>query len=231
MPTKPILIDIDNTLFDGYYMFKAIENELKAGIFSPAAYTEVQKTLIHYRDGKLSYVEMVKKVMEQYAKNHAGKTIEEILKVNFDFAVQTSQQVRPFFRDLLATSCRTSIVLVTSEPQTIAVPLAKALDVHSAVSSPLSGSMASNQFVLSGEIHALITPEEKVAATQQAGILPSDIHAAFGDSISDAGILGLAKHAYVVSPSAELRSLAAQHRWTILDDDARLSAKDRRILT
>lgn len=233
MTNRYILVDIDNTLFDGYYMFRAIKNELETGIFSPAIYEEMQQTLTYHSNGKLSYTEMGYKCMDLYATAHADKPIDDILKVNFAFATSEAKNVRPFFRDLLsAAGNRANVVLVTSEPQTIASPLARALGVHSAVSSSLAGTFNdARQFILSGEIHTLMAPEEKVEAIKKADIPLGSIHAAFGDSISDADIIKLAKHPYAVEPSPDLRAIAVKNKWAILNGDAKFTNNDRRRLT
>jgi phosphoserine phosphatase len=57
------------------------------------------------------------------------------------------------------------------------------------------------------------TDQGKVASLARVGIASPD--AVFGNSIHDAAMLAVARHAFPVNPSAELARFSAQHGWAI----------------
>jgi phosphoserine phosphatase len=57
------------------------------------------------------------------------------------------------------------------------------------------------------------TDEGKVASLVRVGVTSPD--AVFGNSVHDAAMLSIARHAFPVNPSAELANFSAQHGWPL----------------
>lgn len=57
------------------------------------------------------------------------------------------------------------------------------------------------------------TGEAKASVIRE--VIKRRVDAAFGNSIHDAAMMGVAKHAYAVNPNSDLESLAGQKGWTV----------------
>ncbi|MFV0484654.1 MAG: HAD family hydrolase [Candidatus Saccharimonadales bacterium] len=216
MSKRVYLCDIDNTLIDGWFAFAAFEYEVEKGILKPDTLQNIQNVLHFYRSGQLSYAEMLHKTLRIYACALKGKNLQEVFNADYEFACCEPQNIRPFFRDLLThlSPENTDFFLVSTEPSQMAKALALTIDADE-IGSEMAVDDDSN---FTGDINILVTPEAKLAAIEAKGISLSSIYAAFGDSKSDEGMLAAAKHAFAVCPSPELRAIAEERGWNIIDE-------------
>ena len=67
--------------------------------------------------------------------------------------------------------------------------------------------------LITEELLDIPTDEGKVQSLARVGIPEPD--AVFGNSIHDAAMLGVAKHPFVVNPTAELTEIAAVQGWPV----------------
>ena len=62
-------------------------------------------------------------------------------------------------------------------------------------------------------------PTDEGKATAVRDIVRKEIDAAFGNSVHDAAMLEMARHAFAVNPNPDLADLAKRNRWTIYSPD------------
>jgi phosphoserine phosphatase len=67
--------------------------------------------------------------------------------------------------------------------------------------------------VATDQLRDVPTDEGKVASLARVGVTTPD--AVFGNSVHDAAMLSIARHAFPVNPSAELASLSAEQGWPV----------------
>ena len=63
--------------------------------------------------------------------------------------------------------------------------------------------------------HLLAVPTDEGKAAAIRGSVPAPPDAVFGNSVHDVGMLELAKRAFAINPTEELKTIAAQRGWTI----------------
>ncbi len=214
------LIDIDNTLFPYFVMERMMQHLLKVGILGVNAYDQCLALLAAYKAGQIEYIKMGNAVMSLIAMSLGGQFQKTVTSTCLKFAYEEIRNTRPVFKGFVPAALNHNIktILVTSEPQPMASAFARALGAHSAIGSEMS---IDSKGRYAGEILTLIAPEDKGIAVRRA--LPAEtsrIVMGFGDEITDLSILEPAKHAFAICPKPELRVIAKECGWTILDADA-----------
>ena len=219
-----ILIDIDNCIVPDFYGLTILKNHANVGLIPPSVLDEILSLIATYKSGKLAYVDLIAKWNEIWATSLTGISIKQLKDTDRDINQQEAKRIRPFFKGLLGTlipRTDTKIILVTGEPTPVAQSFAAAINIQDIIGTELG--IDQNNCLTGKVTKGLFDPQDKVDAIFATGIQPDQILAAFGDSISDAGMLKLAKHPFCVCPSQELKALGRTNNWHIIDETAQFS--------
>ncbi len=225
-----LLIDIDHTLFPYFFAQKLMQSQVEKGLIDAHVYDSILSLLDEYKSKKRPYISTINRWNEIWVNALIGKNLKQIQATNRTISEKLKTDIRPFFKDLLAATkpiASIKTLLVTSEPENVAEVLASVIGADGAIGTYIQ---TDDHDIITGDIRVLTQPEDKPKAILARGIKKDQILAAFGDSISDLGILEMAKHPFCVNPNNELRQIVEPRNWIILDDQASFSDYSHLIL-
>lgn len=202
--------DCDGTLWAGDSGEGFFDWELKENLVSDEVVRWARSRYADYKAGKVSEDDMC----GEMATMHRGLTEAEVQRAADRFFEQNFvSQIFPEMQDLVhrlqAASCDVWAVSSTNDwviragMRHFGIPQEKTLGAAVRV---VDG-------VITGQLVRVPSGEGKPEALHEvAGRAPD---AAFGNSIWDAAMLGVARHAFVVNPTVELEKIAGQRRWPV----------------
>ena len=211
------LLDIDNSLREGYILFPLISEMEKSGLIKNGTDKVVKSTAASYKSGSLTYEQFAARVLNDWAQGLRGTSFEEAYSISTEHIARTQDQYFPYARPLLNVLKPThDIYLVTGEPDFVAKAVQEDLNV--------TGQLASKFQVQGGRFTGIVENPLASRGDKLAVLSPilnqySFKHSfALGDSPGDIEMLGATEYPHVVNAKEELIIIAAKHNWHVVND-------------
>ncbi len=209
-PPAIAVFDCDGTLWaeDAGYGFMVWS--LEQGLVSRNATDWIDSRYRLYRTGDVSEAAMCGEMVQVYA----GLREAEIRKAAAEyFDTYIRDHIFPEIKELVARlhDAKTELWAVSSTNNWV---IEQGLeDFGIPFDRVLSARVRVKDGIITSELIDVPTGEGKAEALLRAGIPTPD--AVFGNSVHDAAMLAMAKHAYPINPSPELLEVAAQRGWPV----------------
>lgn len=130
------LIDVDNTLYDGYIILSLTEQLKQEGLLNPGAKERIDASLILHHNGTLDYETFAELALIYWAAGLAGKKESDITKFTQTFLLTEGDKFFPETRPLLDCLKQThDIYLVTAEPDFVSSLVQQQLGLQGHVST------------------------------------------------------------------------------------------------
>lgn len=217
MSHRAALLDLDQTLYDGFAFMDVMHDQERRGIITPDEKSQMDASFQDYVEGRSGYVETVAALVGQEAAALKGQDFDIPFEAAKDYFAHNRRRCFPPFGYELVGQLGLrgyEVYLVTSEPDFIAEAAMAELGAHSYISS--NYEMKAGRYT--GKVEQMLANgQDKVAAIQAA--LPDfdpDTAVALGDSEADVAMLSLVKHAFCINPSAKMREVAAERGWPVV---------------
>ena len=129
------------------------------------------------------------------------------------FASRFAERIFPEMRSLVETLKKrgAEIWVVSSTNNWVIEEGVRGFDIPS--NHVISARVAVVDGVVTSKLVDVPTGEGKAQSLVRAGVTAPDV--VFGNSIHDAAMLGIARQAYPVNPTAALKEIAAKQGWTV----------------
>ena len=208
------VFDCDDTLWKGDsgkgFMDWEIENKIvsdKVAAWARVRYAE-------YVQGKVSEEDMCGEMVAW----HKGTEIAVLEDAGERYFVErVEKQVFPEMQELVAR-------LINAGCDVWAVSSTNEWVIRAGVSRygiradhVLAVSLESKNGIATEKLIRVPTGEGKAVAVRQ--FIGGQVDMVFGNSVHDAAMLGLARHAYAVNPNPDLKRIAQERGWTIYEPD------------
>ncbi len=212
LATKPkiAVFDCDGTMWSGDAGYGFMVWSMEAGLVSRNASDWIDSQYRLYRAGEVSEAEMCAEMVQIYD----GLREDEMRHAAAEyFRGHIEMNIFPEIRSLLErlNADGVEIWAVSSTNNWVVEEGVKRFNI------PASRVLAARALVKDGvatsELLDVPTDEAKAKALVRAGVPHPD--AVFGNSIHDAAMLEIARHAFPVNPTPALEALAASRGWTV----------------
>lgn len=212
------LFDLDSTLLEGDCELIWCDYLLKYGIVEKPFMRQVKRYCVEYEIGVLDYIEFERYILSPVAEMSPAR-VQEILN---EYLGEIRTLLRPRMLGVLQQHQAQghTLVLATASNSFVARPIASLLNIQHVVCTECevvdgvpNGKVIGNPAFRSGKVERV---KEWVEA-HQASLSGSW---GYSDSHNDVPILSMVEHAVAVSPDAQLRRIAEQNGWEILDGRA-----------
>lgn len=210
------VFDADGTLLEGSIVERAYWELIERKIFEPSEETieNLQRLRTNPRDW--SYIGPL---VESYAEQKKGKSVKTIQRVAEEFAeIDAPKVYREMQREIEQRRAEEYAVLamISGSPDVFVRALARRLGFDIAVGSHIRSK--------AGVYHPHRPGQSKdrdkhIYASGIVRRLGSGafVASAYGDTMSDLSVLEIAKEPVAVNPASELREIALERRWRIVD--------------
>ncbi|MGO9338212.1 MAG: HAD family hydrolase [Terracidiphilus sp.] len=205
---KVAVFDCDGTMWSGDSGYGFMVWSLEQGLVSRSTSDWIDTRYRGYLAGRVSELEMCGEMVQIYAglrdrelRAAAAQYVQEFVRPRIFPEIDSVIAIlRQAGVELWAVSS-TNIWVVAEGVRAFGIPEERVLAAKVRV---IDGKITS-------EILAVPTDEGKAEALRQAGLSAPD--AVFGNSIHDLAMLEMARCAFPVNPSPELKQAAAKHGW------------------
>ncbi|MFA6427594.1 MAG: HAD-IB family hydrolase [Candidatus Magasanikbacteria bacterium] len=207
-------IDIDNTLYRGYSQQDFVKELMKKKKISRMSVIKIFFYLLQEKCGLLSHKNLMIKALG-FTKNWKERDLTELATDFFDTHIQKKIETHmlPVIKDHQE---RGHSIFLVSE---VIEPLAKHFKNYFEARDMRCTIVQKKEGIFTGAITRLCWHEEKAIQVRNLakkhGIDLKKSYV-YGDSISDAPMLELAKNPTVVNPDKKLKELAIQKKWDFL---------------
>jgi HAD superfamily hydrolase (TIGR01490 family) len=207
-------IDIDNTLYRGYSQQDFVKELMKKKKISRMSVIKIFFYLLQEKCGLLSHKNLMIKALG-FTKNWKERDLTELATDFFDTHIQKKIETHmlPVIKDHQE---RGHSIFLVSE---VIEPLAKHFKNYFEARDMRCTIVQKKEGIFTGAIARLCWHEEKAIQVRNLakkhGIDLKKSYV-YGDSISDAPMLELAKNPTVVNPDKKLKELAIQKKWDFL---------------
>lgn len=207
---KVAVFDCDGTLWSGDAGADFFYWEIEQGLIPEHIATWAIRRYHDYKAGKVDEETMCGEMVTI----HGGINEEELKKAAADFfAEHVSQRTFPEMQELThslaALGCKlwavssTNNWVVTEGARRFGIPEENVI----AASVHIENGCASDRLL------RVPTGEGKAVAIRE--VIKHPVDTAFGNSVHDAAMLAVARHAFAINPNPDLETLAKTNRWTI----------------
>lgn len=226
-----VLLDVDNTLYDDFTIFEFTNHLFKKGLITQEANDQVFADKKLYEDKEINYHQFAEDVVAHFYKGLTNRTQEEVQEAGKEFLGKYQEGLMPFTRELIEIMCRQGkLIVVSGAPIEAFLPLADTLSLPRQNLHLLEGSI--NNGIYTGQVKVnMALEEEKQKVVQQitmAGFAKGNSFA-FGDSTGDLPILESVSNPFAFEPNSELRKIADERGWPIVDRNDIITKVQRRI--
>ena len=202
--------DCDGTLWAGDAGEGFFDWELDQNLLSDPIVRWARLRYAAYRDGRVSEEQMCGEMVTM----HRGLTEAEVQSAAIRYFEEFC--VRDIFPEMQDLVCRLrdagcDVWAVSSTNQWVI----QAAMLHFGI--PEDRILAAAARIVDGKItdHLLRVPTGEGKPKAIYGAIRRAPDAAFGNSIWDVQMLGVARHAFAINPTAQLEQIAKQRRWTV----------------
>jgi phosphoserine phosphatase len=204
------VFDCDGTLWTGDAGYGFMVWSLESGLISRNATDWIDSQYRLYRRGDVSEAEMCGEMVQVYA----GLREDELRKATAEyFHTKIEAHIFPEMRDLVAqlraggaeiwAVSSTNNWLIEEGVREFGIPADRVLAARVRVKDGL----------ITSELLDVPTDEGKALSLQRVGVSSPD--AVFGNSVHDAAMLAIAKHAFPVNASPSLLQIAGDKGWPV----------------
>jgi phosphoserine phosphatase len=204
------VFDCDGTLWSGDAGSGFMDWSIEQGLVSRSASDWIDARYRGYRNGTVSELTICGEMVQLYA----GLREQEIrTAVEEYFRTQIEQGIFPEIKELMTTLQQngTEVWAVSSTNNWIIEEGMKRFSIPP--ERILSARVKVQNGTVTSELIDVPTDEGKASSLERAGLPNPD--AVFGNSIHDAAMLEIARHAFPVNPTTELQELAAEKGWPV----------------
>lgn len=210
------VFDADGTLLAGSIVERAYWELIERGIFEPNDKTIAQLNGLRHNHGSWEYIGPL---IDSYIEQKRGKSVKDIWRIADELAEIDQGNIFSEMRNEIArrqAEENAVLAMISGSPDVFVRALAKRLGFTFATGS---------KFHKKGDIyHPYKVPEARdrnkhnyaMGMVKQLGS-GAFIASAYGDSMGDLSVLQIAKEPCAVNPIDELRTIALEHRWRIID--------------
>ena len=212
------VFDCDGTLWDGDAGLGFMTWSMEAGLLSRDASGWIDARHRLYRQGEVSELTICGEMVQVYA----GLRDDELRRAAARyFAAHVEAQIFPEMQTLVGDlrAAGTDIWAVSSTNNWVVEEGAQRFGIGS--ERVMAARVRVHDGLITSDLIDVPTDEGKAEALRRAGIPNPD--AVFGNSIHDAAMLEIARHAFPVNPSAALAQMAAQRGWKVFYPEAVLA--------
>ena len=207
------VFDCDGTLWENNSGEDFLNWSMQNGLVSEAMAQHMRARYADYKDGRVGEVEMCGEMVTMYA----GRTVTEM-----------EAAARTFFDEIVAPNLFTEFLELTQRLKEHGCELWSVSSTNGWViregarrfgipaAHVLAGEADCTDGIVSERLTRMPSGEGKAVALREF-VAPKhrEIAAVFGNSIHDAAMLRLAKHAFAVNPNPDLERMARENSWTI----------------
>lgn len=207
---RTAVFDCDGTLWNGDAGLGFMNWSMEAGLLSRNASDWIDARHRLYRQDQVSEADICGEMVQVYA----GLRDEELRRAAARyFAQQVESQIFPEMQALVADlrAGGTEIWAVSSTNNWVIEEGVRRFGIPP--ERVLAAAVHVHDGLISSDLIHVPTGEGKAEALRRAALPHPD--AVFGNSIHDAAMLEIARHAFPVNPTPALAEIAAQRRWTV----------------
>lgn len=212
-----VLVDIDNTIYNGYIVLDIIESQNRLGLLSNQGYDLMLKGAEKYKEKRVKYEVFAKQLLLDWAEGLKGISYQ-LAKEHATAFLADSARFHPYSKKLKTFLPTYDIYLVTGEPEFIAEPVRYIVQVDGVLATTFE--LNTNGVFTGGVSDYLAHRDEK--RDRLSAIMMGYNRAntfAFGDSDADIEMLKLVVHPVCVSPKGLLLEHAEKYEWIICNPD------------
>jgi phosphoserine phosphatase len=214
-----VVFDCDGTLWKGDAGSGFMDWSIEQGLISRSAIDWIDARYRGYQSGTVSELAICGEMVQLYS----GLQEQEIRTAAAKyFHKRIEPGIFPEMKDLITVLQKsgTEIWAVSSTNNWVIEEGVKQFGIPA--ERVLAACVKTRNGVITAELIDVPTDEGKATSLKRVGLSNPD--AVFGNSIHDAAMLQIAKHAFPVNPTAALQDLAAENGWPIYFPAACLSA-------
>lgn len=209
------VFDCDGTLWQNNSGEDFLEWSMQHGMVSDAVVTSMRKRYADYKEGRVSEEVMCGEMTTMYA----GLKVSDLEAAAKNFYAEV---VRPnLFADMLQLTRKLAeygceLWAVSSTNEWVVREGMREFGIIS--THVLAAAAACMNGVVTDKLKLMPSGEGKAIALRDIVLPRHDnrkLDAVFGNSIHDAAMLRMAKHAFAVNPNPDLAELAKEHRWKV----------------
>ena len=216
MTNKIAVFDVDQTLVRGYYILKLADALESLGLFAYTASVGMEKAMSDYRNGRIQYPTVAKRIGVYFAKGIKGQSVDNVKEVGAKY-IRDHRAEKFGFTDKLVEMMREKghgIITVSGSPIEIISPFSEDIGADKVFAS----TSCTNEGVYTGETERDFSrstkkylikkyiSENNIDASQSAG---------FGDKKTDSGFIGLLGYPVAINPDQEMEEEASKNGWLI----------------
>jgi phosphoserine phosphatase len=204
------IFDCDGTLWNGDAGIGFLNWSVEAGLLSRNASDWIDARHRLYRQDQVSELDICGEMVQVYASLRDEELHRAAARY---FAQQVESQIFPEMQALVADlrAAGTDIWAVSSTNNWVIEEGVRRFDI--APNRVLAARVRVHEGLITSDLVEVPTDEGKAEALRRAGLPHPD--AVFGNSIHDAAMLSIARHAFPVNPTPALVEMAAQRGWTV----------------
>ncbi len=215
------VFDVDGTIVEGFLIYNFATSLRKNNLFDKLCYDEMMRSISLFKEGKIEYFSFASRILDLYARGIAHQRVDNINKAADIWSDNII--VYNYIKKVVPLLSNTRIVLLTASPLEIVNTLRKFIPIDDIVSSLLE----TIDGIYSGKIILNLTEKgrklEELEKLQISNVLQSN-SIGFGNTEHDIEFLEKVKTPVAVFPTKNLRKIATENKWDIIDDD--LAFKD-----
>ncbi len=204
------VFDCDGTLWDGDAGEKFFYWEIQRGLLAPEVVAWAKPRYADYKAGKVGEVEMCGEMVTIH-KGIPEAVLEKAAREFFD--EQIAPLIFPEMRELTHGLAQSGCELwaVSSTNDWVVREGAGRFGIPQ--NRILAACVECNDGCATDRLIRVPTDELKVVAIRD--VIGREVDAVFGNSMHDAAMLEIARHAFAVNPNPDLEELATQRGWTV----------------
>jgi phosphoserine phosphatase len=207
---RTAIFDCDGTLWNGDAGLGFMNWSMEAGLLSRNASDWIDARHRLYRQEKVSELEICGEMVQVYASLREEELRRAATRY---FAQQVEAQIFPEMQDLVAElrAAGADIWAVSSTNNWVIEEGVRRFGI--ATDRVLAARVRVHDGLITSDLIDVPTDEGKAESLRRAGLPHPD--AVFGNSIHDAAMLEIARHAFPVNPTPALAEIAAQRGWAV----------------
>ncbi len=208
------VFDCDDTLWKGDSGKGFMDWEIENKIVSDKVAALARVRYAEYVQGKVSEEDMCGEMVAW----HGGLKVATLEEAGERYVVEMIEkrifpEMQELVARLLSTGC--DIWAVSSTNEWVIRAGVKRYGIRA--DHVLAVSIESENGIATEKLIRVPTGEGKAVAVRQ--FIGEQVDMVFGNSVHDAAMLGLARHAYAINPNPDLKRIAQERGWTIYEPD------------
>lgn len=230
---KVALFDIDNTLYNGFFLFEAVRKQAEKKMISQSASNKIHKGLKRYRAGELDYETFAQQVLIDWAAALRGRFTDAIYSMARDFIEERKGNFFPFVWQLFSMLNEKGYdsYFVTGEPNFIAEPVKDIFGGSGYLATEFETDDSGPRRLFTGNVANFLASREQKQTEIRKLFQNHDLSGsfAFGDSEADIEMLELVENSVCINPRPGLDIVAKNRGWIVTSPDEALEVVAQKI--